>query len=82
MYSIDESDKVNTAAFNILLADIHTCRSHPCLNGGTCRDGINAYLCSCTDDFTGSVCEQCELFYRSIFDVDLEIYQNVSNCSY
>ncbi|KAI8427603.1 hypothetical protein MSG28_002096 [Choristoneura fumiferana] len=40
------------------------CWSSPCLNGGTCLDGIASYNCSCPDGFIGDNCEtnynECE----------------------
>ncbi|KYM94270.1 Protein eyes shut [Cyphomyrmex costatus] len=34
------------------------CWSDPCLNGGTCNDGVAAYNCTCPDGFIGVNCEQ------------------------
>ncbi|RLU18492.1 hypothetical protein DMN91_008849 [Ooceraea biroi] len=34
------------------------CWSNPCLNGGTCNDGVAAYNCTCVDGFVGVNCEQ------------------------
>jgi hypothetical protein len=33
------------------------CTSNPCVNGGTCSDLENAYLCACVAGFTGVRCE-------------------------
>ncbi|XP_052212046.1 fibropellin-3-like [Dreissena polymorpha] len=33
------------------------CSSSPCLHGGTCMDGINAYTCICPAGFSGRKCE-------------------------
>lgn len=30
--------------------------SDPCLNGGSCTDGVNSFRCSCLPGFTGSHC--------------------------
>lgn len=30
------------------------CWSDPCLNGGTCNDGVAAYNCTCIDGFVGN----------------------------
>ena len=40
--------------------DINHCAVNPCLNGGTCMDGVNSYTCSCTAGFTGKDCETSE----------------------
>lgn len=33
------------------------CEGDPCLNGGTCEDGFNAYTCDCAAGFGGLNCE-------------------------
>lgn len=39
-------------------SDIDDCEVTPCMNGGTCIDGINSYSCRCSADFTGVRCEK------------------------
>ena len=39
-----------------LASDQDECSSNPCLNGGTCVDQVNGYLCNCTDAYTGPRC--------------------------
>ena len=36
--------------------NIDDCSPNPCLNGGTCTDGINDYTCECVAGFTGRNC--------------------------
>ena len=36
--------------------DIDDCQSNPCLNGGSCTDGINNYTCSCLPGYTARNC--------------------------
>eukprot|EP00663_Eupelagonemidae_sp_cell21sb_P007331 gene7331-4234_t len=31
--------------------------SSPCENGGSCKDGVNGYTCSCENGWTGERCE-------------------------
>ena len=35
---------------------IDNCASRPCLNGGTCTNGVGSYSCECTSHFTGETC--------------------------
>ena len=39
------------------LLDIDECNPNPCLNNGTCFDGIANYTCNCTTGFGGANCE-------------------------
>ena len=39
------------------------CSSSPCLNGGTCTDGINNYTCACPAPFYGRQCQGTETTY-------------------
>jgi hypothetical protein len=36
--------------------NIDDCSPQPCLNGGTCTDGVNSYTCVCTGGYTGMRC--------------------------
>lgn len=33
------------------------CESAPCINGGSCQDAINAFVCVCLSGYTGRFCE-------------------------
>jgi hypothetical protein len=37
--------------------DIDECASEPCVNGATCLDKLNGYLCSCGSGFFGTTCQ-------------------------
>lgn len=37
--------------------NIDECLSEPCLQDGTCIDGINHYTCDCKSGFFGTHCE-------------------------
>jgi len=40
--------------------DSNECEPSPCLNGGSCAEGVpGTYECTCTDGFTGENCENC-----------------------
>lgn len=36
---------------------VNSCASNPCLNGGTCVNGLDRYDCTCTSSFNGINCE-------------------------
>lgn len=42
---------------NLCENNINECAPAPCLNGGTCVDGIAGYSCLCTLPYTGQTCE-------------------------
>ena len=50
----------------VKFVDINECAGDPCLNGGTCTDGVNSYTCSCAAGFTGKDCETSESQIRTI----------------
>ncbi|EMP30126.1 Neurogenic locus notch like protein 3, partial [Chelonia mydas] len=37
--------------------EIDECQSQPCLNGGTCLDGVESYRCTCPQGYTGAQCQ-------------------------
>jgi hypothetical protein len=37
--------------------DINECSSDPCKNGGTCKDLVNAYECTCAAGYDGDNCD-------------------------
>ncbi|XP_038051060.1 protein eyes shut homolog isoform X2 [Patiria miniata] len=43
--------------------DEDNCDPNPCMNGGSCTDGVNSYVCTCAEGFTGS---DCEIGLRSV----------------
>ena len=46
------------------LSDVDECASSPCINRGTCIDGVDKYTCICTSGYTGNICEtsECNIF--------------------
>ena len=41
--------------------DIDECSSNPCLNGGSCTDQVNGYVCSCQPGYAGAQCQTSKL---------------------
>ncbi|WP_224366981.1 FG-GAP-like repeat-containing protein [Hyalangium versicolor] len=37
--------------------NVDDCAANPCLNGGTCTDGVNGYTCQCSPGYAGTNCE-------------------------
>ena len=40
----------------LLFSDTDDCYPNPCLNNGTCIDGVNDYNCTCVPGFVGKNC--------------------------
>ena len=40
----------------LLFSDINDCEGDPCVNGGTCTDGVDSYSCMCVAGFTDRNC--------------------------
>ena len=49
----------------VCLIDIDECSSNPCLNGGSCTDQVNGYVCSCPPTYTGAQCQTGKLVWFS-----------------
>ena len=45
------------------IIDIDECLSNPCSNGGTCKDRVNGYDCSCVPGYTGKDCVIGKTYY-------------------
>jgi hypothetical protein len=39
------------------LTDINECSPDPCNNGGTCKDLVNEYKCTCVAGYDGKNCD-------------------------
>lgn len=38
-------------------AEVDECASEPCLNGGSCLDGVGSYRCVCAPGYGGASCQ-------------------------
>ena len=47
----------NNLVIRYCFVDTDECSSDPCMNGGTCTDGVNSYSCACVAGYTGEDCE-------------------------
>ena len=50
-----------------LFVDIDECSTLPCMNGGTCTDGVNAYSCACVAGYSGDTCEIGKCYITQAF---------------
>ena len=39
------------------ISDIDECASFPCLNGGSCTNDVDQFVCQCASGFTGDTCQ-------------------------
>ena len=57
MESITAHAHVLHSLFFFFYLEFDECSSSPCLNGGTCTDGINNYTCTCNPSHYGKQCQ-------------------------
>lgn len=55
--------------------NINECSSMPCKNGGSCKDDVNGYSCTCSPGYTGQQCESL------VTDCTTKPCQNGGTCS-
>ena len=61
--------------YNPLFSETDECKSNPCLNGGTCVDGVYNFTCVCPSAFNGRRCEGAVLCVISGFLGHKQEYQ-------
>uniref|UniRef100_A0A673FWL5 Vitamin K-dependent protein Z-like n=1 Tax=Sinocyclocheilus rhinocerous TaxID=307959 RepID=A0A673FWL5_9TELE len=49
--------RCNKYEYFVMLSDGDQCHSNPCKHGGTCRDGIGGYTCTCAEMYSGTDCQ-------------------------
>ena len=50
----------------LLSSDTDDCYPNPCLNNGTCTDGVNDYKCTCVPGFAGKNCSNSKPLKSSL----------------
>lgn len=48
-------NKSCTILFPRCLSDVNECASNPCINGGSCEDGVNQFICHCLPGYGGKL---------------------------
>ena len=43
--------------YNVFATDLDECELDPCLNDGSCIDGVNSFECACAEGFEGNLCQ-------------------------
>lgn len=66
-----------------MLSDGDQCQSNPCKHGGTCRDGIGGYTCTCAEMYSGTNCQtgECDIYISEsdkTFDVRYAVFGTFS----
>lgn len=59
---------------SIIILDVNECESNPCQNGGVCDDGVDGYVCNCTDGYIGLACETSEYIRFIVIFIDNMTY--------
>nr|Q58L93.1 RecName: Full=Venom prothrombin activator porpharin-D; Short=vPA; AltName: Full=Venom coagulation factor Xa-like protease; Contains: RecName: Full=Porpharin-D light chain; Contains: RecName: Full=Porpharin-D heavy chain; Flags: Precursor [Pseudechis porphyriacus]AAX37263.1 factor X-like protease porpharin D precursor [Pseudechis porphyriacus] len=78
-------DNEKTEAFWNVYVDGDQCSSNPCHYGGTCKDGIGSYTCTCLPNYEGKNCEHllfksCRFFNGNCWHFCKPV-QNDTQCS-
>ena len=61
-------------------SDIYDCYLNPCLNNGTCIDGLNDYNCSCVPGLVGENCSNSKFnnivsqYKHQVYKIQVRIY--------
>ena len=52
------------------------CEPNPCVNGGTCSEMDDDYMCTCREGFLGHSCEGNDVFRNNVnFDLKILLHQ-------
>ncbi|XP_072177721.1 hyalin-like [Diadema setosum] len=66
--AVDGSGNNQTCEFIVTVAEGSICDPNPCLNGGTCIDFSNIYICRCPSGYEGRTCESARASCESDMD--------------
>ena len=76
---VDQYNRIRNRCLD-WIAEIDECGSAPCVNDGTCVNGINSYTCLCVAGYTDLECAtgDASLFLQSL-DSSLDIEFSLSS---
>ena len=69
-----------SVSMSVFFSDIYDCYLDPCLNNGTCIDGLNDYNCSCVPGLVGNNCSNSKFnnivsrYKHQVYKILLRIY--------
>ena len=47
----------------VVSTDIDDCKLMPCMNDGTCYDGLNSFRCECPSGYDGEICQNSKYLF-------------------
>ena len=57
MFHVIKKKLISCIVHCYLFAELNSCLSSPCLNGGQCISRVSGYVCVCTSQFIGTNCQ-------------------------
>ena len=63
MYTDLNGEFMILICLSVCISGINECINNPCLNGGTCIDDMNTFVCDCLSGYIGPLCEVSTSMY-------------------